>query len=177
MDEYKLELYWQDIPVGKENAITYAELMCKWDETERAVRMVLHKLGSYDNGYNYVLIRSARSKGFYKTDDLIEIRKYRQEVLNKGRSMFSPFKKINRVINANSQQFEIHNNMRLVREAKGLKQSDVCRELKNYDRAIDKSMLSKMENGVCLPTPYQLQIMAKIYGCQPYELVNGDLYY
>lgn len=176
MDEYKLELFWNEIPVGKENAITYAELMSKWDETERAVRMVLHELSKFDNGDNYVLIRSARSKGFYRTDDLVEIRAYKQECLNKGRSLFAPIKKINRVINANSTQFEIENNLRVIREGKGLKQADVCKQLQQFDRAIDKSMLSKMENGVCLPTPYQLVIMAQLYGCEPYELINGDLY-
>lgn len=177
MDEHKLELYWNDIPVGRENAITYTELIAKWNESERCVRLILHELSSFDNGDDYVLIRSARTKGFYRTDDLVEIRAYKQECLNKGRSLFAPIKKINRVINANTDQFNIQNNMRLMRESKGLKQAEVCNKLKQYERAIDKSMLSKMENGVCLPTPTQLVLMARIYDCEPYELINGDLYY
>lgn len=177
MDEYKLELYWNDIPVGKENAVTYADLTAKWCDSERFVRQILHNLSAYDNGDNYVLIRSGKNNGFYKTDDTVEIKAYRQECLNKGRSLLAPLKKINRVINANTQQFEIENNLRVIRELKGLKQSDVCKQLKRYDSAIDKSMLSKMENSVCLPTPYQLSIIAKIYDCEAYELVNGDLYY
>lgn len=177
MQDYKLDLYWQDIPVGRENAVSYADLTAKWSDSERVVRQILHDLSAYDNGDDYVLIRSARTKGFYRTDDIEEIKTYRQECLNKGRSLFAPIKKINRVINTNSTQFTIENNLRVIRESKGLKQSEVCKEMKRFDTAIDKSMLSKMENSVCLPTPYQLLILARIYDCQPYELVNGDLYF
>lgn len=177
MNELKLELYWNEIPVEKENAITYAELTTNWNVTDRQARQILHELSAFDNGDNYVLIRSARNKGFYRTDDLLEMRKYKQECLNKGRSLFAPIKKINRVINANTKQFQLANNMRVIRESRNLKQADVVKQLKPYDKSIDKSMLSKMENNVCLPTLLQLVLLAKIYGCEPYELINGDLYF
>ena len=49
--------------------------------------------------------------------------------------------------------------------------------VKSVDRAFDKSLLSKMENGVVLPTPAQLSKLAEIYGVEPFELVRVDLYY
>lgn len=170
-------LYWNDIPVGRENALTYNELCYIWGCDERTARAILHKLSLYDNGDNYILIRSGRCKGFYKTDDETEIRAYKRECLNKGRSVFAPVKKINRVLNADGMQYSLLNNLRAIREERGIKQKDVCKRMKEFDRAFDKSLLSKMENGVCLPTYYQLSKLAQIYACTPSELIGQDLYY
>lgn len=177
MNNIKLELFWSDIPTDKKDAITYDELTVLWNCRERQVRNILQELSSFDNGDNYILVRSGRNEGFYKTDDLHEIKEFKQECLNKGRSLFAPIKKINRVISANAEQFTVENNMRLIREEKGMTQAEVCQELNKYDKAIDKAMLSKMENAVCMPTPYQLSIMSRIYGCEPCELIKTDLYY
>ncbi|MGA4517390.1 helix-turn-helix domain-containing protein [Solibacillus silvestris] len=177
MDTSKLEMFWNDIPTEKSNAVCYEDLTKLWNTSERSVRSILHELSSFDAGDDYVLIRSARTKGFYRTDNIAEIREFKKEILNKGRSHFAPIRKINRILNANAEQKSLENNLRFYREAKGLKQSDVCAILKNYDSAIDNSMLSRFENNVCLPTPYQLAIIANIYECQPFELINADLYY
>lgn len=176
MDEMRLELYWMDIPVGKANAVDYAELSKRWGKTDRAVRSILHLLSAFDNGDDYVLIRSSKSKGFYKTDDPIEIEAYKAECLQKGRSVFAPVKKINRVLSSNDEQFTFENNLRTVREMRGLQQKEVCAYLHKFDTAIDAPMLSKMENGVCLPTPFQLAKLAALYGVPASELINGEFY-
>ena len=95
----------------------------------------------------------------------------------KRQEHFRASKKINRILNSDFSQYELENNMRLIREEKGLKQAEVCVAMQQYDRAIDKAMLSKMENGICLPTPYQLNLFAQIYGCKPSELINANLFY
>lgn len=172
-----VNLYWDDIPVGKENAADYEWLCAIWECTERKARAILHELSLYDNGDNYILIRSSKCKGFYKTDNEAEIQAYKRECLNKGRSVFAPVKKINRVLNANTEQLSLTNNLRVIREGKGLKQSQVCAAMKRHDKAFDKSLLSKMENGVCLPTYYQLSKLAEIYAVEPSNLLKADLYY
>lgn len=177
MDRISLIGYWDDIPVGKENAYTYDDLCYFWRCNERKARAILHALSLYDNGDNYILIRSSKGKGFYKTDDETEITAYKRECLSKGKSIFAPVKKINRVLNANTEQLSLTNNLRVVRESIGLKQCQVCDIMKRHDKAFDKSLLSKMENGVCLPTYYQLSKLAEIYAVQPFELLNADLYY
>jgi hypothetical protein len=169
--------FWDDIPVGKENAVTYDELCGMWGCNKRTARARLHALSECDNGDNYILIRSGGCKGFYKTDDEREIAAYKRECLNKGRSIFAPVKKINRVLNANTEQYSLTNNLRVSREAAGLKQGEVCKVMRKHDRAFDKSLLSKMENGVCMPTPYQTHLLAQIYGVQPSELINAELLY
>lgn len=176
MIDYKFEFYWNSIPIGKENAIDYPTLALEWGRNERTVRRILHDLSCFDNGDNYILVRSASKKGFYRTDDSATIRAYRKECLNKGKSIFAPIKKIDRIIKSNADQMNIENNMRLVRESKGMKQSEVCKRMKVIDRAFDNSLLSKMENAVCLPTPFQLSKLSEIYGCDPAELVNVSIY-
>lgn len=175
MDNVKL--YWDDIPIGYENAADYEWLCSIWECTERKARAILHELSLYDNGDNYILIRSGKRRGFYKTDDTDEIQAFKRECLNKGRSIFAPVKKINRVLNTNTEQYSLTNNLRVVRESKGLKQCQVCNIMKRYDRAFDKSLLSKMENGVCLPTYYQLSKLAEIYAVSPSDLLGTELYY
>ena len=176
MDDLKLELFWHDIPVGKENAVDYDELSARWDMGEREVRRILHHLSGQDNGDNYILIRSAKNKGFYKTDNENEIEAYRKECLKKGRSVFAPIKKINRVMSSNAEQFTFENNLRTFREMKGLPQRAVCEYMQQFDKAIDPPLLSKFESGACLPTPFQLSKLAAFYGVQAQELINGDFF-
>jgi hypothetical protein len=171
-----LQACWDDIPVGRENAVTYGKLCGVWGCNSRKARAILHELSIYDNGDNYILIRSGGCKGFYKTDDENEIRAYKRECVNKGRSVFAPVKKINRVLSEDTVQYSFENNLRVVREGKGVKQKDVCEKMKEFDRSFDKSLLSKMENGVCLPTHYQLSKLALILDCAPSELISGYLY-
>lgn len=177
MNELRLEAYWNDIPIGKDAAVDYTALRQEWNKSEREVRKILHELSSFDNGDDYILVRSASGKGFYKTDDAKEILRYRRECISKGRSLFAPVCKIDRVLNANTQQYSVENNLRVVREAKGLTQAAVCEFMQQYDSAFDKPMLSRMENGVCLPTPYQLALLARFYGCLPSNLIDNNLYY
>ena len=172
------ELYWQDIPVGVENSVTYDDLRELWGKDKRTVRDILHELSAGDNGDNYILIRSGRGKGFYKTDDEEIITAYKKECLNKGRSNFAPIKKINRVLkgNVNALQGSVFNNIKAVRLSNRLSQPQVCKRMNERGCSIDVPMLSKMENGVFLPPPYYLAVMAEIFDCEPSELVMVDLH-
>lgn len=166
-----LERYWNDIPIGRENALQYDELESLWNACNRQVRNILHDLSIYDNGDDYVLIRSSSGRGFYKTDDVKTLEAFKKECLNKGKSIFAPIKKINRILNSNMDQLHFENNLRVVRESKNLTQSKVCEMMKT----LDKSMLSKMENGVCLPTPAQLLKLAEIYDvANTTDLINVE---
>lgn len=173
-----LEYYWNSLPIGKENAVDYDTLCVMWGRCKRVVRRILHDLSLYDSGDNYILIRSGKYKGFYRTDDKEIIEAFRKECINKAKSNFAPLKKINRIINEDiDTQLSLYNNMRNARINKGLKQKEVVEELRKYDKGIDEALLSKYENSVCVPTPYQLCLFARIYGCTPSELINTDLVY
>lgn len=103
----QLLYYWNCIPVGKENAITYPELCIMWNCNERQVRYILHELSYNDNGDNMILIRSSHGKGFYKTDNAEEIEKYKKECINRAKHTFAPLRKINRVLNVNDMQIDL----------------------------------------------------------------------
>lgn len=170
-----IERYWMSIPTGKENAVDYPTLCLLWGKCEREARRILHDLSLYDNGDDFVLIRSGKSKGFYKTDNKDEITAYRRECLNKGRSVFAPVRKCNRILNANTNQFELFNNLRTVREEVGMSQAEVCRRMRESDPHFDAPLLSKMENGFCMPTQKQTAKLAEIYGVEPSDIVRVEL--
>lgn len=177
MNDCRLELYWSEIPVGKENALTRQELCSMWGVNERTARAILNELSRYDNGDDYILIRSGMSKGFYKTTDPAEIAAYRKECLHKGRSIFAPLRKINRVTaELNADQYSFENNLRLYRTMRGMTQAEVVSHFAAVDTGMDVSMLSRMESGRCLPTPFQLLVLARVYGCTPQDLVGTNLY-
>ena len=173
-----LEHYWNSLPIGKENAESYDTLCKKWNMNKRKVRQILHDLSLYDSGDNYILIRSSSGRGFYRTDDMKIIQAFRKECLSKAKSNFAPIKKINRIINeADNMQVDFYNNLKTMRLAKGLKQTEVVEQLQRVGENVDAALLSKYENSVCLPTPYQLCLFARIYGCKPQELINTELAY
>lgn len=167
-----LHEYWNDIPIGKENAIEYTELCEKWGKNRRTVRDILEMLSATDNGDRYILIRSSHIKGFYKTDNLEEIELYRKEMVNRANNVYKSIKKINRVQSIPVKKCESINNLRKIREKRGFNQRQVCKLMQDYDPNLTCILLSNMENGYCMPTPYQLYYLARIYEVDPNDLIN-----
>lgn len=167
-----LEQYWSSLPVGKESAITYEELCEKWQCSNRIVRRILHDLSAMDNGDDYVLIRSSQNKGFYLTNDMNEIEKYRKECMNRAKHTFAPLKKITRIQKDDGQRNLFENPLKSARLSKGLSQKDVCDFLKSKGTVIDTPLLSKYENSICSPTINQTMLLACLYEVDPYELMK-----
>lgn len=176
MDESKLEVYWSQVPIGRENAWSYEELCAAWHSDQRMVRKILHDLSAFDNGDDMILIRSSKNAGFYRTNNPEEIRAYRLECLNRGRRTLAPLRKIDRVLAPGDGQLSITNNLKAVRVSLNMSAAEVCREMAVFDPSFDTPMLSRMENGRCLPTPMQLAHLAAIYRCTARELLDMDLY-
>lgn len=171
-----LEFYWHSIPIGVNNALNYDELCYMWGKDRRQARSIMHELSCFDNGDDYILIRSATGRGFFRTNVPEIIDRYKQECLAKGRSNFAPIKKINRVLNGDARQMNLLNNMKAVRVAKGITQPQVVEYMKTYDSTFDVPTLSKLENSAFLPTPYQLMKLAEFYGVEREELLTVNLY-
>ena len=175
LKEEEIKKYLDTIPIGKENAISYMMLCLAWKVNPRQARAIMHQLDLYDNGDELILIRSSKGDGFYRTDDREEIKRYRLECLNKGRSCFAPVKKMNRILKDDligSNTINFFNNLKNIRLSKGLKQTEVVEKMKDLEPNIDVSLLSKFENSVCTPTPNQLLILASIYECSPTDLIS-----
>lgn len=170
-----MNTYWESIPIGKENAVSYEKLCEMWKMKKREVRSKLHELSLYDSGDNYILIRSSSGKGFYRTDDISTIRAFKKECTNKAKSNFAPLRKINRILNnLDDMQISFDNNIKNIRLAKDMKQTEVVEKMRKHDKSVDIALYSKFENSVCMPTPYQLLILARIFGCEPSDLINYE---
>lgn len=180
LTEQEIIRYLETIPIGKDHAIPYSTICFNWGVDRRKARSIMHELDLYDNGDELVLIRSSNGEGFFRTDDRDELKRYRIECLNKGRSCFAPVKKINRILKDDIEApatINFFNNLKSVRLAKGLKQIEVIERLKDLEPSLDTSLLSKFENSVCMPTPLQLLRLARVYECSPSDLINfGDDY-
>lgn len=174
MDENQLAQYWAQIPVGKANALDYAALCMMWGVSERRVRRVLHSLSLYDNGDNYILIRSSKNRGFYRTDDAEEIAAYKSEMLRRGRNVFATVKKCNRVLKADTTQYSITNNMLVIRNGCGMLQTDVCKRLAEKGVSLDVGMLSRFENNRAVPLPEVVTALAEVYDCRPSDLIHYE---
>lgn len=90
--------YYNDIPIGKEHAVTKESLAWRWHMDERSVRKIIQELRIADFGDNYVIISSSAGRGYYRSADRIEIEQFRREIINRARNTFLPMKKINRVL-------------------------------------------------------------------------------
>lgn len=156
--------YYESIPIGKENAISKYELCELWIMDERTVRDTIAKLREQDNGDDLVIVSTSKQAGYYRTDNRDEIAKFKEEVTNRGKHTFKPLRKVNRILGSHNDQISFTNRLKIARMQCGLKGDDVITELKKLEPRFDKSLLSKIENGVCMPTPLQLSIMSKLYG-------------
>lgn len=173
--EEELEKRWESIPIGKENAVGYGELCYAWKKDERQVRAILHELSLYDAGDGLVLIRSAKSRGgFYRTADPEDMKAYRKECLNKGKSIFAPVRKINAILKAEegALQCGITNNTRSARAAAGLSLKEAADMMRERFRDFDTAALWRIEEGTSLPTPAQLGALAAIYGTKTSDLLT-----
>jgi hypothetical protein len=155
--------FYESIPIGKENAILRSQLCVLWKMDAREVRRKVAKLRSHDNGDDFVIISTANKAGYYRSDDRSDIENFKQEVSRRARHTFIPLKKVNRILGIHQNQSSIMNTLKMARIEANLKGSDVIKELKKLDRRFDKSLLSKIENGLCLPTPDQVRVLTKLY--------------
>lgn len=89
---------YEDIPIGKDNAITRAELAQKWGVSDRKARRMIAELRYEDNGDDYVIVAYSSGSGYYRTNDEGEIDHFVKEMSKRARKTFLPLKKARRVL-------------------------------------------------------------------------------
>jgi len=164
--------HYESIPVGKENAISRSQLSIIWGVRERRVREIIKELREKDNGDDFVIISTAHSAGYYRSSDRDEIAKFKSETTRRGKNTFRPLRKVNRILGVHDHQSSMTNPLKIARLEANLKGAEVVDVLKKLDSRFDKSLLSKIENGVCAPTPAQLEIISRLYDKPIDELVG-----
>ena len=88
----------EDIPIGAENAITREALARKWNTNDRTARDIIAKLRAEDNGDGYVIVSHSNGRGYYRTDNIDQIRHYLNETMNRARHTFKPLGKVRRIL-------------------------------------------------------------------------------
>lgn len=90
----------EDIPIGRENAISRADLKRRWNCDDRTMRIHVADLRAEDNGDNYVIVSHSRSgvKGYYRTDKPEEISYFINEINKRITSTRKPLAKAERVL-------------------------------------------------------------------------------
>lgn len=80
-----------DIPIGKENAISRAKLAKKWDCSDRTARERIAALRCREND-GFVIVSHSNSgiAGYYRTNDPGEIEHFINEMEKRARSTFRP---------------------------------------------------------------------------------------
>ena len=172
-----LEEMYNDIPIGKRNAISRQALTALWGVSDRVARQKIADMRRQDNGDNYAIISASNGRGYYRTDNIKEIMQFKKETTARGKQTFNALRKINRILLTNRDQLELvcTNKLREARLATGLQAKDVVEIVQKYDPDFDKSMMSRIENNRCLPTSLQLSVLASLYGKEPAELTGMQI--
>ena len=63
-------------------------------------------------------------------------------------------------------------NFKQARINANLSQLEVIPHLKKVDQRVDAPLLSKYENGVCMPTSEQFKVLCKVYGKEPQDILT-----
>lgn len=88
-----------DIPIGRDNALSRQALCDLWGLSDRRVRDTISHMRNDDDGTGYVIVSYSSGKGgYYRTDDLEEITHFRNELTKRARNTFRPLKKIRRIM-------------------------------------------------------------------------------
>ena len=164
--------YYESIPLGKENAISKFALAQLWNTSVREARRKVMLLRMEDNGDDFVIVSTSKSAGYYRSDNRDDIRSFKEEMSNRAKHTFRPIRKASRILGVDEQQYSFTNNLKMCRLEARLWGDTVVLELRKLDPRFDKSILSRIENGLCMPTPIQLQVLSRLYHKSIEELVG-----
>lgn len=169
------DFYYDSIPVGRENAITRAELADKWGMSQDQVRHTIADLRARDNGDNFIIFSSSdkRNRGYYKTDNAMERRAFVNETRSRAINTFKPLKKAQRIEKGEqAQQYTFGNNLKTRRIAAGISNVEMVGALSAAGMYIDAPLLSRIENGYVLPTPAMAEEMASMLNCEVQDIFD-----
>lgn len=164
--------HYESIPIGKSNPILRTQLCVLWNMSDRQVREKIAHLRSNDNGDDFVIVSTSNNAGYYRSDDRKDIDAFKQQTLKRGKKTFLPLKKVNRILGTHENQSSINNVLKMARIEAQLSTDEVVKELCKVDVRFDKSLLSRIENGLCLPTLKQIAVLTTLYN-QPINDLIG----
>ena len=88
----------EDIPIGRENAISRKNLAAFWGVSDRVARKIVSELRTIDDGTDYVIVSASRFSGYYRTQNPTEIEWFIKEMTNRVRGTFRAIKVARKVL-------------------------------------------------------------------------------
>jgi hypothetical protein len=90
----------QDIPIGKDSAISRKQLSKLWGVNDRTAREIIAKMrADGEGGDGYVIVSfSSGDGGYYRTNDRDEILHFVNEMTNRARSTFLSIRRARRAL-------------------------------------------------------------------------------
>lgn len=90
----------KDIPIGRENAISRADLAKKWNCSDRVARHRVSHLRCDEKEQRYVIVSHSRGgvRGYYRSDNPAEIQHHIRETEKRARSTFRMIRQARRVL-------------------------------------------------------------------------------
>jgi len=82
----------EDIPIGRENAISRKDLAKLWNVSDREARKYIADLRTVDDGSGYVIVSVSRFSGYYRSNDVQEIRWFIAEMTKRIRNIVKAIK-------------------------------------------------------------------------------------
>lgn len=76
----------EDIPIGRDKAISRKNLAAFWGVSDRKARQIVSALRTIDDGTDYVIVSNSRFSGYFRTNDPAEIDHFRNEMVKRIRS-------------------------------------------------------------------------------------------
>lgn len=94
----------EDIPIGRENAITAEQLAAAWGCNPRAAREAVARLRALPSADGLVICSDTRSSGFWRSNDPSEIRDFIISMERRARSTFSALRSARVALRNQGQQ-------------------------------------------------------------------------
>lgn len=102
-----LEEYARKIPIGRDNAVSRAELSARWGVPDRTVREIIHDIREAHNGEwdstpkairDFAVLSASRELpgGYWRSDDPDEIARYNREVESRAQEVLRTWQKVPR---------------------------------------------------------------------------------
>lgn len=89
----------RDIPIGRDNAITRAELAVVWECSDREARRMIAELRAAPGNDGYAILSTSTSpSGYWRSNDPEEIRRFIHETEGRAKNIFSSLKDAKRVL-------------------------------------------------------------------------------
>jgi len=88
-----------DIPIGRENAVSREQLSFLWNCTGREVRAQIASLRNTVSSDGYAILSStAGTEGYWRSDNPVEIKQYLHEMEARAKSTFRAMKEAKSVL-------------------------------------------------------------------------------